>query len=276
MMKVMSKVAGDGKYQLVNNKEDEYAAYGDFIHRDWIIVKPEDKDAKLTEFVKGHGLTIAKPTDSDFGRGVMKIERNNDEALRTLLRERTGRTFILEECLDNCYELKQINPSSLNTIRVVTISDKDRCEVFGALLRMGAHGSVIDNTHAGGVYAPINVETGTIDIEAIDSRNHHYSCHPDSGKTIKGFKIPMWEQIKETCKEATQTIPNIHFAGWDLCITKEGQVEIIEGNHAPDFDGGMQAPLKIGVKKKLQQTVIDVMGIDPIQLIPIWKNRVNN
>ena len=163
------------------------------------------------------------------------------------------------------------HPASLNTIRVVTISNGDRCEVFGALLRMGAHGSVIDNTHAGGVYAPINVETGTIDIPAIDAHNNHYDVHPDTGKQIKGFHIPEWGRIVATCKEATRTLPDIHFAGWDLCVNQAGQVEIIEGNHAPDFDGGMQAPLKIGVKKRLQKTVMDVMGIDPLPLISVWK-----
>jgi glutathione synthase/RimK-type ligase-like ATP-grasp enzyme len=154
---------------------------------------------------------------------------------------------------------------------VVTISNGDRCEVFGALLRMGAHGSVIDNTHAGGVYAPINVKTGIIEIPAIDAHNNHYDAHPDTGKPIKGFHVPEWERIVATCKEASRTIPNIHFAGWDLCVNQKGQVEIIEGNHAPDFDGGMQAPLKIGVKKKLQQTVMNVLGVDPLPLISVWK-----
>lgn len=54
-------------------------------------------------------------------------------------------------------------------------------------------------------------------------------------------------------------------------MNQAGQVEIIEGNHAPDFDGGMQAPLKIGVKKRLQKTVMDVMGVDPLPLISVWK-----
>ena len=115
------------------------------------------------------------------------------------------------------------------------------------------------------------METGIIEIEAIDAKNNRYPSHPDTGRLIKGFKIPCWEQILETCKAATQTIPNIHFAGWDLCVTKNGQVEIIEGNHAPDFDGGMQSPLKVGVKKKVQQTVMEVMGIDPLKLISIWR-----
>ena len=61
-----------------------------------------------------------------------------------------------------------------------------------------------------------------------------------------------------------------------MCVTKDGKIEMIEGNHAPDFDGGMQAPLKIGVKKRIQQTIIDVLGVDPIQYISVWKKPKKN
>jgi hypothetical protein len=60
------------------------------------------------------------------------------------------------------------------------------------------------------------------------------------------------------------------FAGWDLCVTPDGSIEIIEGNHAPDFDGGMQAPLKTGVKAKMRDTVKHLTGTDPTKLISIW------
>lgn len=260
--------------EIFHDKETFLKAFHSFIHRDWALAS-ELSFEQFKTMVQQHDC-IAKPIDGTQGEGIFKICAASVKDWRMLYEQCVKDNILLEECIQAYNEIAEFHPSSLNTIRVVTVSNEDKCVVFGALLRMGAHGSVIDNTHAGGVYAPINVETGTIDIEAIDSRNHHYSCHPDSGKTIKGFRIPMWEQIKETCKEASQTIPNIHFAGWDLCITKEGQVEIIEGNHAPDFDGGMQAPLKIGVKKKLQQTVIKVMGVDPLELIPVWKNRINN
>lgn len=240
-----------------------------FVHRKWALTKDltfEQFQAMIQQFD-----CIAKPIDGTRGDGIFKICASDVTDWNDLYVRCVKENILLEECIQACDEIAAFHPNSLNTIRVVTVSNKDKCVVFGALFRMGAHGSVIDNTHAGGVYAPINVETGTIDIEAIDSQNHHYANHPDTGKLIKGFKIPKWEQIVETCKSATKNIPDIHFAGWDLCITNNDEIEIIEGNHAPDFDGGMQAPLKIGVKQKLQQTVMDVMGVDPLQLISVWK-----
>lgn len=254
---------------LFHDKVEFLKTFHSFVHRDWKLAK----ELSLEEFkaMVARYDCIAKPIDGTRGDGVFKISAGNVEDWDALYAQCVDDNVLLEECVQACDEITAFHPSSLNTIRVVTISNNGKCVVFGALFRMGAHGSVIDNTHAGGVYAPINVETGTIEIDAIDSRNNHFSSHPDTGKPIKGFIIPKWKEILETCQKASVAIPDIHFAGWDLCVTKDGLVEIIEGNHAPDFDGGMQAPLKIGVKKKLQKAVMEVMGIDPLQLISIWK-----
>lgn len=254
---------------VFHDKVEFLKTFHSFVHRRWAMTADLDRE-QFESMIRQHDC-IAKPVDGTQGEGIFLIRAAEVEDWDALYRKCLKGNRLIEECIQACDEIAEFHPSSLNTIRVVTFSGQGKCVVFGALFRMGAHGSVVDNTHAGGVYAPINVETGTIDIDAIDAHNNHYPNHPDTGKPIKGFKIPYWEQMLAACKAATQTMPNIHFAGWDLCVTKDGQVELIEGNHAPDFDGGMQAPLKIGVKKKVQQTVLDVMGVDPLKLISIWK-----
>lgn len=269
MRVIYRKLGNHDVRDVFHDKVGFLKAFSSFVHRWWAKA-----NTLSFEELKTKAMTfdiIAKPVDGTRGEGIFKIIGKEVEDWQRLYDRLQSEDYLLEQCIVACDELAAFHPASLNTIRVVTISNGECCEVFGALLRMGAHGSVIDNTHAGGVYAPINIETGTIDIPAIDANNNHYDVHPDTGKQIKGFHIPNWERIVSACKEASQTIPNIHFAGWDLCVNQAGQVEIIEGNHAPDFDGGMQAPLKIGVKKKLQKTVIDVMGIDPLPLISVWK-----
>lgn len=269
-MRCIYRKLGDRKVRdIFHDKVEFLKTFKSYIHRQWALVA-ELTQEQFKSMIQQHDC-IAKPIGGTHGNGIFKIRATEVTDWDSLYSKCQKGNMLIEECVQACDEIAAFHPSSLNTIRVVTFSNQGKCVVFGALFRMGAHGSVIDNTHAGGVYAPINVETGEIDIEAIDAQNNHYSNHPDTGKPIKGFKIPYWEQIIETCKAATQTIPNIHFAGWDLCVTKDRQVEIIEGNHAPDFDGGMQAPLKIGVKKKVQQTIMELMGIDPLKYISVWK-----
>lgn len=269
MQAIYRKLGSNEVRRVFHDKVAFLQEFHSYIHREWALAR----ELSLEQFkamVERHDC-IAKPVDGTRGNGISKICANEVTNWEALYAECVENNILLEERIQACDEIAEFHPSSLNTIRVVTISGADKCVVLGALLRMGAHGSIIDNTHAGGVYAPITVETGTIDVDAIDSKNYRYANHPDTGKPIKGFKIPYWNQIIDTCKKASQTIPNIHFAGWDICVTKSGQIEIIEGNHAPDFDGGMQAPLKVGVKKKVQNTIMEVMGVDPIQYISIWK-----
>ena len=269
MQAIYRKLGDRNVREVFHDKVRFLTAFEPFVHRWWTMANTlsvEEFKEKTMEFD-----IIAKPVDGTRGDGIFKIKGAEVNDWQQLLGKLVVGNYLLEQCITACEELSSFHPSSLNTIRVVTISNGDKCEIFGALFRMGAHGSIIDNTHAGGVYAPINVKTGVIDIPAIDAQNNHYECHPDTGKPIKGFHIPNWERIIATCKEATRAIPNIRFAGWDLCVNHNGEVEIIEGNHAPDFDGGMHAPMKVGVKRKLQQTLIDVMGVDPVPLISVWR-----
>jgi len=269
-MQCIYRKLGDPKVRSVfHDKVMFLKCFNRFVYRHWALVNELSFEQFKNMIVQSD--CIAKPIDGTRGDGVFKIKAEEVEDWPALYECCLNNNLLLEQCIQSCDELSAFHPNSLNTVRVVTISDGDKFMVFGALFRMGAHGSVVDNTHAGGIYAPINVETGIIDTDAIDAHNNHFEYHPDTLKKIKGFKIPRWDSIVETCREASKIIPNVYFAGWDVCITKDDRVEIIEGNHAPDFDGGMQAPLKIGVKKKLQKAVYQQMGVDPIKLISVLK-----
>ena len=270
-MQVIYRKLGDRQVRDVfHDKVQFLRAFKTFVHRWWALARSLSL-SQIKEQATRMDI-IAKPINGTRGEGIFKITGEQVTNWDGLYRRLLDGNYLLEQCIRESDELASFHPASLNSIRVVTVSNQDKCVVFGALFRMGAKESIIDNTHAGGVYAPINVETGVIDVDAIDSKNHHYSHHPDTGKQIKGFIIPHWDKIVETCEAASKTIPNIHFAGWDLCVTEEGKIEIIEGNHAPDFDGGMQAPFKIGVKQRVRDTFKDLYGVDPINYLP-WYRR---
>lgn len=254
--------------QIFHDKSLFLNNFQPFIHRKWAVVSNLCYE-EFREMIQQSDCLI-KPIDGTRGAGIKKICYKDDKLLQPIYEKCANEHYIIEECIESCTKMAEFHPQSLNTIRVVTISGKGGCSVFGAIFRMGTGNSFIDNTHAGGIFAPINVHNGTIESPAIDGYNRTYNTHPDSGKRIIGFTIPHWQNIVETCQRATQQIPNIHFAGWDLCLLPDGRIEIIEGNHAPDFDGGMQAPLKIGVKSRLQKTVQEMVGIDPIPLISIF------
>lgn len=219
---------------------------------------------------------IAKPIEGWRGQGIRKIAQVVDGTdVRALYNECVENNILLEERIHACKEIEAFHPQSLNTIRVVTISNPNKCVVFGAILRMGTGDSIIDNTHNGGVFASIDVKTGIIETDGLDSSGNHYVVHPDTKKTIKGFQIPYWDKVVETCSRASKVLPKLIYAGWDVVVKAGGEIALIEGNHGPDFDGGMQAPKKIGVKQRVKSTVMDLYGINPLQFIPINSGTLN-
>lgn len=230
MMTLMNEIAGDGKYHLVDNKEDEYVAYRNFIHRDWQKVEPSDSDDKIIDFIQNHCDVIAKPVDSTFGRGVVRVNKQQEEVMNQLLKDRKGHTYLLEECLNNCAELSALNPSSLNTIRAFSHIGPDGVpEIFELQLRVGTPGMIVDNWGAGGVVYRVDVTTGVIDRAGIDKHNNPYIYHPGSNIKMVGFEIPRFDELKDYIISLAKVFPKAKVVGWDIAITDKG-LDFIEMN----------------------------------------------
>lgn len=233
--------------------------YGDYVHRKWLYV-PNASFSEFEKMITDYDC-IAKPLDESRGIGICKIykddtEKNTQELYDFYVRN----NYLLEQCIDNCKELKTLHPQSLNTIRVVTIANKEKACVFSGVLRAGVGDSVVDNSHAGGVSAQINVKTGIVETDGADSNGNRYEYHPDSNIKIKGFVIPYWDVIVKTCCEAAKR-SSLPVVGWDVVPNDNGVIEIIEGNHRPDMDV-MQVRYKAGVKKQLFALIKEYCGID--------------
>ena len=229
-----------------------------FMKRDWLLSTEASKEQIAVLFHKCD--CIVKPNDSSMGEGIFKVYKDNEDEIEKVVEQCVSNPCIIEECVIGCQELQQFHPSSLNTLRVVTIAYEGKAKVFGACFRMGQHDSVVDNSHGGGLVASIDVSTGIIVSNAFGTHGKYYRVHPDTKMPIKGFQIPNWEKVKQRCVEAANVFKGVIVVGWDLTITPSGDIEFIEANHTPDFDGGMQAPLKQGVKKSLYDTIREITG----------------
>lgn len=230
MMRIMNKVAGEGKYRLVDNKEDEYIAYRNFINRDWLLVKPTDSDDMVLSFIHHHDDVIAKPVDSTLGRGVVRVNGQSESAINDILQNRKKHTYLLEECLKNCEELSALNPSSLNTIRAFThICPDGTPEIFELQLRVGTPGMLVDNWGAGGIVYKVDVATGVIDRAGIDKHNKPYIYHPGSNIKMVGFEIPHFNELKDYIISLAKVFPKAKVVGWDIAITDKG-LDFIEMN----------------------------------------------
>jgi hypothetical protein len=224
-----------------------------FAKRDWINLTNATAE-DFVRFCEKHQKFILKPMAGSRGNGIKLITIDDAEDVAALYNQLSSKNFIAEELITACKEIAEFNPDSLNTLRVVTFWNGRRFNLIGSFLRMGVKGSHIDNAHAGGVFARVNVKTGEIDTEGITTTGERFIDHPTSHKTIYGFRIPCWEDIIDTCRQAARSIPEAKIVGWDIAIRKDYTIVIIEGNHMPDFDV-MQSPARQGVKREFLEIV---------------------
>lgn len=224
-----------------------------FVKRDWINLNRITAD-DFVQFCQKHPKFILKPVAESRGKGIRFISIDDINDIADLYNKYASKNYIAEELVTACSEIAAFNPESLNTIRVVTFWNGKKFNLIGSFFRMGVKGSHIDNAHAGGVFARIDVKTGEIDTEGITTSGDRFMDHPTSGQQIYGFRIPCWEDIIDTCRQAARSIPEAKIVGWDIAIRKDYTIVIIEGNHMPDFDV-MQSPARQGVKKQFLEIV---------------------
>ena len=224
--------------------------FSSYVHRAW----GEWKTLKEDVFYNLHSNydLIAKPIDGNCGQGIFIIpQADKSKDWYSIVKENH---MLVEQCIEGCDELQKFHPQSLNTIRVVTVVQDGTPKVFHSFFRVGSGDSVVDNAHAGGMFSQVNINTGILESEAIDVNGNRYAEHPDTGLTFIGFQIPKWNEIVKTCETAASILKGVFIVGWDVTILKDGTIELIEGNHGPDFDV-MQSPLKLGIKNKIFKAI---------------------
>lgn len=204
--------------------------FSKYLHRDWLYLDGNNLE-DFKNFLKGKKDIIVKPTSGTCGKGVDKVSVEKSDACELYDKLIKEDTRLVEEVATQCSEISKIHPTSINTVRVVTLKGK----VVVALLRMGNKGYVVDNFNHEGLVAPIDIADGIIKFVAIDKKHNEYKNHPYTGEAIVGLKIPRWEEIKKLCEEAASVIPEVGYIGWDVCVG-EKDILLIEGNDFPGHD----------------------------------------
>jgi hypothetical protein len=158
--------------------------------------------------------------------------------------------YLLEAYLEQHPAMAALNPSSVNTVRLWTALQSDQWQPLGAYLRIGRHGSQVDNNSSGGIACPIDVASGRI-REAFDPAKPALSLqqHPDSHISLVGFQIPYWNEATTLAGHAVAAFPHMKIAGLDIATTPNGPC-IIELNVMADHIGcaWMDLPLKARLK----------------------------
>lgn len=243
-IKIIKECNGNVQQELFDEKTRFNSVYGKFLGRDWLDIDECDFE-KFQLFINTHPISMLKVKNGSGGNGIQVFDVSKVENLNEEFDKLKSKHVMLEEIIKQHKEMADFNPSSVNTIRIVTIVYKGSVQIMNAIFRAGNGNGCTDNFHHGGLAALIDIKTGIVYTTGVDKKNQKYVVHPLSGKKITGFVIPNWREILDTVKEAAMVTPSVRYVGWDIALDEKGNVCIIEGNCASDPDI-TQIPDQIG------------------------------
>ena len=233
VMNVIPQRFNDPDESLILDDKSRFdEVFCDLLGRDFLRIDSHAQ-ASFNEFLSKHCDFIVKPLDRWGGRGIQKIHHASSAVFDGLVEEYGS--CLIEELFQQHEEMNRLNPDTVNTIRVITMRNKKGAVVTPfANIRIGRMGADVDNFCSGGMTASVDMEQGVVISEAIDKDLNHFSRHPDTNQPILGFQVPMWNEIKKCVTNAAERLPGMSYIGWDVVISKDGAVCLIEGNSNPE------------------------------------------
>lgn len=234
------------KRELVEDKSLFGAYFSEFLLRNQISSCGLTYE-NFKDFYEQEKRVFAKPSLGCNGDGAFIIEEGISETeLRKVYSKITNEPYVLETVLIQDGLLYELNPHTLNTIRVNVFNNHGDIRIINAILRTGQGEVVTDNICAGGCVSEIDVSTGKFMTKFVDLSNHTYEVHPRTGVSLLGKACPCWEEVKTTAFEATKKLPGIVYASWDIAVISNNRVAIVEGNTWGNFNI-QQVPRQIGL-----------------------------
>ena len=181
---------------------------------------------------------MIKPTvETCNGEGVEQIRDFSPDAIRGLF-SHYAFNFIVQEKVKQHPALSQVNPTSLNSMRLYTYRHLDGSYQFlypYAHLRFGGKGAIKDNVSQGGGTCLID-ENGLVDDRVFRFKHMEVSSlKQETG--IENLVIPHYQRVIDTLIDMHKRLPYFDYVGWDVTVLPSGEPLLIEFNLAPSVEG---------------------------------------
>ena len=190
---------------------------------------------KAIDLARDQGEVIIKPSRFSYsGRGLIFWDPSCDD--EAIIREHLLNCgdVVSEEVLKQHPEMARLNPTSLNTVRIMSLVFHGKVHVLSSVVRMGMKGKRVDNFTNGGIGSGIK-PNGLLKNIAYDYQANRYDIHP-SGTILESVTIPNFNECIELVKQLARQIYAIsRLISWDLAIDESGHPSLVEMN----FPGGL-------------------------------------
>ena len=225
--------------KMLCDKAATNAYFSECVKRPWCIQTKITEEEFLEKFADCKKI-VYKPLDGNWGRGVVGFEVKDN--LRDIYDEvYNWPEGVVEQFVIQHPKMCDLSPTAVNTVRFGTLSstvipvteDGETMAVAYASLKIGGVTSdIVDNLHGGGMVAAVDLETGILVTDGVDSQGNVYEVHPVTGTKIRGFEIPYFREAVEMVTGAIREKGLNGYLGWDVAIGENGP-ELIEVNQLP-------------------------------------------
>lgn len=173
-----------------------------------------------------HEYVFVKKNDSLQGRGVYRVNEAGFEQLQPTL----DQDCVVQRPIPAHPWFDRLYPHAVPAMRVTTTYlDGPRPIFRGAYLKVGYGGAALAITSQD-VRIPIVDSEGTLGATGFFPNWRTTSKHPDTQFAFEGALIPAFPETVRACLELHSRLPQAQIIGWDVGITPEEEVEVIEWN----------------------------------------------
>ena len=179
-----------------------------------------------------------KPASGQGGAGIFVLKKNGSEyllngtsiqllSLNGFLR---GDIFLMQTGIKQSKQMMSINPSSVNTLRVIVQRTHDKMKMKSCSMRIGQNGSDIDNSCQGGLCIRVDTTTGQLDRYAKSRFDgYRYLAHPDTNTKFESIHLNSWNTLKNEIEELATKLVEFNNIALDIAVTEDG-TRLIEFN----------------------------------------------
>ena len=183
---------------------------------DRVIIKPSRES-------QGHGVQLFSSKDGKTTLDGLTVED---------LFKQYKKNFLIQECVKQHERMAALNPTSVNTLRILSYRSGMEVLIIYSVVRIGRLNQVIDNQCSGGISTTISKD-GKLGKEAFGGYSEDNIVKTDTGIVLEDYQLPSYDKAIEMVKRLHLRLPFFNLVGWDVAIEESGEPVLIEFNTNP-------------------------------------------